>query len=1569
VNPVDLQLPSSFANHQSLDQAFSIFCKPPKLFMRKIYFLLFAVFFWAVAKAQVSVTATAGTPGPTSYTSLSAAFAAVNAGTHQGIITIGISANTTEPGVAVLHSTGAGPALYTSMVIQPTADNVVISSAVPQGRGLIELNGADNVVINGDNPNSAGTNRNLTLQNTGTSTFTSLIRIALNTTTVSSANSNGFQNLILNGGYTGRNVAAANATTGTENTTFGILATGGAATADAVSNPAAITSVTTSIGSGATASNLLIENNSITNVGRAVSISGSATTVFPGLQISTNVIGNPVVGAADGVYSVGITVQGSTNAVVARNSVYVEGFIQSSAANKGIDFGMVSATGSGATIERNTIGKTINNHTDGWSAHGINIAGGTNHIVRNNIVINVYNNQVTGTGSFSTTFGGFGIRLAGGTGHSVLHNSVNQTGAIAGATGANIVTSMVVTATSITGVNISNNIFSNTMSGGSATTRFAAIMLPSGGTSTMNLTLNNNAYFGNNTVNNRMAQSGATVGTGEFTYAAFNAAATSPAANLRSYTSILSAAGTNDNASFGLTSAAPFVSATDLHIPAGTGTILESSGAAAGVTLDFDGDTRSATTPDIGADEFVGVFTDVLPPGISYTAPNNTTCTLGDILLNGVTITDASGVPTTGALVPRIYFRKNNNAYTSKPGTLASGTATNGSWNFSILAGDVGGFANGDVISYYIIAQDISATPNVASSPAGVVATNVNTVTTHPATTNIYLQGLLTGTYTVGTGGNFTTLTAAIAAYNNGCVGGPIVFELINPTYPSETYPVTINSIAASSSTNTLTIRPAAGVAATISGSNANTLIKYSGADWIIIDGVNAGGSSLTLNNTNAAGAGAIWIGTASASNGATNNIIRNVTFAPTSGTITGILAGSGTTLGGPAEISNNNLTIQGCSFIRAQNGIYIAGNAATPDQGIVITSNTFGSTTNTDKHTFRGLSVQNVQGFMITNNTIAGVRSTTGSTSIMTGISIYGVINGGTIANNRITDIKQINTGGFGANGIGLFSSSANANVNVYNNFISDIGGVGFAGAGENDNGYGIMVGTAAGPSGGGLNIDHNTVVLATNQTAAGSVTAAINIGAGVPAGGLNIRNNIFVNTQTVGGATRFAIRSASANTSFASIDNNDYFSAGTLGFIGSNRTDLPGIQAGFGGNTNSVVFQPAFVSATDLHLVNTAGSNWCLDGKGISLATVTTDIDAQARSNPPDIGADEFNATGLTITNPPTFCPPASADLTAPAITAGSVGGLTFTYFTNAAGTTPLANPSAVTIPGTYYIKATNGGCSLIRPVVVALGVNTNPVSITTQPTNDTVCAGQTAAFSVVAVNVVSYQWQVNNGSGFVNIPGATTAALSVSNVTLGMHNYAYRVVMYGICGVEISNPVLLKVLTVPTVSIVAAPLTSLQPNQVTTLYATYTGTLGSFAWYVNGQFLQTTTSPLLPNTGIDNVGDLTVVMTDANGCASAASNTITIKGDPSFEFWVYPVPNDGRFLVRFYSHTLGVKRTLRVWDAKGARVFEKEFTMNSNYERMDVDISKYTAGVYYVELRDANGQLGTSKVLVLK
>jgi hypothetical protein len=81
--------------------------------------------------------------------------------------------------------------------------------------------------------------------------------------------------------------------------------------------------------------------------------------------------------------------------------------------------------------------------------------------------------------------------------------------------------------------------------------------------------------------------------------------------------------------------------------------------------------------------------------------------------------------------------------------------------------------------------------------------------------------------------------------------------------------------------------------------------------------------------------------------------------------------------------------------------------------------------------------------------------------------------------------------------------------------------------------------------------------------------------------------------------------------------------------------------------------------------------------------------------------------------------------------------------------------------------------------------------PASITTQPGNAGSCLGGTATFTVAAQGTgLVYQWQINTGSGWVDISnnptynGATTATLTVSNVTSGMAGHQFRCVLSNSC-----------------------------------------------------------------------------------------------------------------------------------------------------------------------------------------
>ncbi|MFY0482348.1 InlB B-repeat-containing protein [Flavobacterium sp. PLA-1-15] len=128
---------------------------------------------------------------------------------------------------------------------------------------------------------------------------------------------------------------------------------------------------------------------------------------------------------------------------------------------------------------------------------------------------------------------------------------------------------------------------------------------------------------------------------------------------------------------------------------------------------------------------------------------------------------------------------------------------------------------------------------------------------------------------------------------------------------------------------------------------------------------------------------------------------------------------------------------------------------------------------------------------------------------------------------------------------------------------------------------------------------------------------------------------------------------------------------------------------------------------------------------------------------------------------------------------------------YFwqTSATGTStanPTSSAFAPITGGTYHVRAksTLGNCwsaGTVSQAVTVVLAN----AITTEPTNQTVPAGTTATFTVVATNATSYQWQVNTGSGWSNVStgtGGTTASYTTPTTTLAMSGYQYKVIVSG-------------------------------------------------------------------------------------------------------------------------------------------------------------------------------------------
>lgn len=123
---------------------------------------------YTVGSTNVCLTSTSGTTTG-GYNTLKSAFDAINAGTHQGAITLNILGNTTETATATLNASGSGSASYSRIIVSPSGSRTVSGSF---NGSLVKLRGADNVKIDG--LNSGG--NSLILENTSSGDSATVVR-------------------------------------------------------------------------------------------------------------------------------------------------------------------------------------------------------------------------------------------------------------------------------------------------------------------------------------------------------------------------------------------------------------------------------------------------------------------------------------------------------------------------------------------------------------------------------------------------------------------------------------------------------------------------------------------------------------------------------------------------------------------------------------------------------------------------------------------------------------------------------------------------------------------------------------------------------------------------------------------------------------------------------------------------------------------------------------------------------------------------------------------------------------------------------------------------------------------------------------------------------------------------------------------------------------------------------------------------------------------------------------------------------------------------------------------------
>jgi len=197
---------------------------------------------------------------------------------------------------------------------------------------------------------------------------------------------------------------------------------------------------------------------------------------------------------------------------------------------------------------------------------------------------------------------------------------------------------------------------------------------------------------------------------------------------------------------------------------------------------------------------------------------------------------------------------------------------------------------------------------------------------------------------------------------------------------------------------------------------------------------------------------------------------------------------------------------------------------------------------------------------------------------------------------------------------------------------------------------------------------------------------------------------------------------------------------------------------------------------------------------------------------------------------------------------------------------------------------VVSNSAGSVTSSPATLTVSPASMAPTITMQPVNQTVIAGQTATFTVTAIGVapLSYQWRKNltavNGA---NAPSYTTPATSITD-----NGAKFDLIVSNSLGTATSNQAILTVNSAP-----VAPTITTQPanqtitaGQTATFSVVATGTAPlTYQWQKNGSAVSgaTATSYTSPVATTADSGELfRVVVTNSAGNVTSNSATLTVN-----------------------------------------------------------------------------------------
>ena len=297
---------------------------------------------------------------------------------------------------------------------------------------------------------------------------------------------------------------------------------------------------------------------------------------------------------------------------------------------------------------------------------------------------------------------------------------------------------------------------------------------------------------------------------------------------------------------------------------------------------------------------------------------------------------------------------------------------------------------------------------------------------------------------------------------------------------------------------------------------------------------------------------------------------------------------------------------------------------------------------------------------------------------------------------------------------------------------------------------------------------------------------------------------------------------------------------------------------------------------------------------------------------------------APNLVITDPAAECDPATVDLTAAAVTAGSDPG-TLTYWTNNTATTAVPTPNAVGTTNTYYIQLDDGNCTTILPVNVT--VNPMPTIVLTDPA--AVCDPALVDLTDPAVTAGS------DPGTFTYFDGMGTAVPTPTAVGSG----TYFITLTDGNGCQNAGQVTATINPSPTL-VVTDPASVCEPNTVNLTAAGVTAGSdpGTLTYWTDAG--ATTAVPTA--TGV-TAGMYYIQLEDGNGCTAIASVNATVDPQDDATFFMTPTCNGATATL---SGTAG--GTYSLLSATPATIDPTTGTVTGASYNQVLDVQYVTAGI---------------------